>query len=185
MKTLIDYINQFALLDQEAIDELCLRAEEVRYKKGEYILEVGQHCNTIWFLKKGMVRKYYLHDGKEITAWIHTEGEIFTSLQSYAQDTLSTEYLEACEDCELIGISRQNSEKLSRFPQFVTFSNALMEKQFVLIDINTKEFNTKDARGKYEYLRKIAPEMVTRAKLHHIASLMGISPETLSRIRKN
>ena len=60
-----------------------------------------------------------------------------------------------------------------------------MEREFVNIDVHTKALNLKDAKGKYDYLRRIAPEMTKRAKLGHIASIIGITQETLSRIRKS
>jgi CRP-like cAMP-binding protein len=184
MKQLIDYIEKIIKLDDEAIRALCELSEIEVYRKNQHILEAGQRCNKIWFLKSGMVRKYHIHNGKEITTWIHTENDTFTSLQSYAQNIPSSEYLQACEDTEAIGITRQNSEKLIQFPQFVTFTNVLMEQEFVNVDVHTKALNSKDAKGKYEYLREIAPEIIKRAKLGHIASILGISQETLSRVRK-
>lgn len=131
-----------------------------------------------------MVRKYHLSHGKEITVWIHTENETFTSLQSYAQNTLSDEYLQVCEDTEVISITKSNSEKLAHFSQITTFVNLMMGREFANIDKHSKELNQRDAKGKYEYLKEIAPEVIKRAKLGHIASLLGISQETLSRIRK-
>lgn len=184
MQKLIDYIEKIVKLDSDAISALGKLAEIETFSKNQYILEAGQRCNKIWFLKSGMVRKFHIHDGKEITLWIHTENDTFTSLQSYSQRIPANEYLQACENTEVIGITRQNSEKLAQFPQFVIFSNAIMEREFVNIDIHTRELNQKDAKGKYEYLRKIAPEITKRAKLGHIASLLGITQETLSRIRK-
>ncbi|MFC0876492.1 Crp/Fnr family transcriptional regulator [Saccharicrinis sp. FJH2] len=185
MQKLIDYITQFVKLDDEAIQALKDLAEIEIYRKNQYILENGQRCNKIWFLKKGMVRKFHLCDGKEITTWIHTENETFTSLQSYAQDTPSDEFLQACEDTEVIGITKTNSEKLSRHPQFIVFTSTLMEREFVNIDKHTKALNQRDAKGKYEYLREIAPEIIKRAKIGHIASVIGVSRETLSRIRRS
>lgn len=185
MQQLIDYIERFVKLDSKAIRELENLAEIESFTKNQYILEQGQRCNKIWFLKKGMVRKYQICDGKEITAWIHTENDTFTSLQSYAQNILADEFLQACEETEVIGITKSNSEKLAKFPQFMIFSNALMEKEFVNIDKHTKALNQRDAKGKYEYLREIAPEMIKRAKLGHFASIIGVTQETLSRIRKS
>ncbi|WP_167619509.1 Crp/Fnr family transcriptional regulator [Maribellus sediminis] len=185
MEQLINYIEQIVKLDDAAKAALHELAAIEHFAKNEFILEPGQRCNKIWFLKAGMVRKFFFHDGKEKTVWITTENEIFTSLQSYAQRRHSDEYLQACEKCEVISISRGNSEKLIRFPAFVTFTNTLMEREFSNIDKNTKALSSTDARGKYEYLKKIAPEMTKRAKLGHIASLLGISQETLSRIRKS
>lgn len=184
MQQLIDYIEQFVKLDSEAIQALENLAEIETYKKNQHILEQGQHCNKIWFLEKGMVRKYHILDGKEITVWIHTENDTFTSLQSYAQNIPSVEFLQACETTEVISISKSNSEKLARVPQFMIFSNELMRREFANIDKHTKALNSKDAKGKYEYLREIAPEMIKRGKLGHIASIIGVTQETLSRIRK-
>lgn len=184
MEQLINYIEQIATLNDEARHALHELATFEYYPKRAYILEEGQHCNKIWFVKSGMVRKYYLHNGKEKTVWINTENEIFTSLESYSQRSLSGEFLQAEEDTETISISRKNSEKLIRYPAFVVFTNTLMEREFVNIDRHTKTLSNSDARGKYEYLKQIAPEIIKRAKLGHIASLLGISQETLSRIRK-
>lgn len=184
MQQLISYIEQIVKLDPESIHALYEYANVEVYRKNQYIVEYGQRCNRIWFLKSGMVRKFYVSEGKEITTWIHTENETFTSLQSYSQNTPANEYLQAMEDTEAISITKQNSEKLARFPQFIIFTNVLMEREFVNIDVHTKALSSRDAKGKYEYLREIAPEMVKRAKLGHIASILGVTQETLSRIRK-
>ncbi len=184
MKQLVDFIETIVKLDQDCLDDLYRLAEIEVYKKNQFILKAGQYCNKIWFLKKGMVRKYHLHNEKEITTWIHLENDTFTSLVSYSRNQPSDEYLQACEDTETIGITRQNSEKLVIHPQFVLFSNTLMAREMANIDIHTKELAERDARGKYEYLRLIAPEMVKRAKLGYIASVLGLSQETLSRVRK-
>ncbi len=184
MQQLIDYIEQFVRLDSETVAKLIKLAEKETYTKKQHILQQGQRCNKIWFLTKGMVRKYYLSEGKEITIWIHTGNETFTSLQSYAQNMPAEEYLQACEDTEVISITRSNSEKLAHYPQIAAFVNAMMGREFANIDRHSRELSQRDARGKYEYLSKIAPEVVKRAKLGHIASLLGISQETLCRIRR-
>ena len=184
MQALIDYIERFVRLDPQAIIALNNLAEIEVYKKNEHILESGQRCNKIWFLKKGLVRKYHIHAGKEITTWIHIENDTFTSLQSYAQNIPSVEFMRACEESEVISITKSNSEKLVEFPPFVAFSTALMEHQFVNTDKYTRALKQRDAKGKYEYLCEIAPEIIKRAKLGHIASILGVSQETLSRIRK-
>jgi CRP-like cAMP-binding protein len=185
MQQLINYIENFIKLSSEALSALYEYTEIESYKKNQHIINYGERCNKIYFLKKGMVRKYYVLDGKEVTIWIHTENETFTSLQSYAQNIPASEYLQALEDTEVISISRQNSEILGKHNEFVVFTNALMERKFIDIDVHTKALNSKDAKGKYEYLRKIAPEMVKRAKLGYIASILGVTQETLSRIRKS
>lgn len=184
MEQLIAYIERFVGLDPETIEALRKLTDIETFAKNEMILEPGQRCQRLWFLKSGMVRKFHIHDGSERTSWIHIENDMFTSMQSYARGVPSDEYLQACEPSVAISITRQNSEKLIRFPRIVTFTNAMMERQFVDLDIHTKALATLDAKGKYDYLRQIAPEMTKRAKLGHIASLLGLTPETVSRIRR-
>jgi CRP-like cAMP-binding protein len=184
MQQLIDTIERFVNLDSKAREALIKLAEIETYAKNQHILQQGQRCNKIWFIKSGMVRKYIIHDGKEITIWIYTANETFTSLQSYSLQNQSDEYIQACENSVVVSITRINSQKLAGFPQIMAFTNYLMGKEFADKDIHTKEFLIKDAKGRYEYLQKIAPEMMKRAKLSHIASILGITPETLSRLRK-
>jgi CRP-like cAMP-binding protein len=185
MHQLIDYIEQFVKLDPDEVKALEHLAEFETYKKNQFILEQGNYCNKIWFIKKGMVRKFYLSDGKEVCTWIHTENETFTSLQSYAQNIQSDEFIQACEKTEVISITKSNSEKLAGFPHIMTFVHAMMGREFANIDKHSKELNQRDAKGKYEYLGEIAPEIIKRAKIGHIASIIGVSRETLSRIRKS
>jgi CRP-like cAMP-binding protein len=184
MQDLIQYINTIAPLNIEAEDALHKYAQIEHYKKGEFILEEGQRCNKIWFLTNGMVRKFFLVDGKERTCWIHIEKETFTSLSSYSSQKPSDEYLQAYEEVTAISISRANSQKLNQYPAIVSFANALMERAFVGADEYNRKFAEKDAKGKWDLLCEIAPEMVQRAKLGHLASILGMSQETLSRIRR-
>ena len=185
MQQLINYIEKFVPLNDETVQALSSLVEFESYKKNQYIIEPGERCNKLWFLVRGMIRKFHLVDGREVTSWIHVENEMLTSLQSYGQRVPSHEYLHACEDSELISISRTNSEKLIQYPEILAFTNLMMEREFVNIDKNTKALNSLDARGKYEYLWEIAPEMMKRAKLGYIASIIGVTPETLSRIRRH
>lgn len=184
MQNLITFIQTIIKLDTHAIAKLEELVKTEQYSKGQHILEAGQFCNKLWFVNKGMVRKYHFHEGKELTCWMHTENDIFTSLSSYTNQTQSKEYIQACEPTEVFSITRKNSKKLSEISQFQYFSTIMMQQAFANIDIHTKEFSTRDAKGKYEYLRKIAPETIKRAKLSHIASILGITQETLSRIRR-
>jgi len=184
MDKLIEYIGRYVCLDDDAVRAVQECAEVEVYKKNEFILRPGQYCNKIWFISEGMLRKYFLRDGEEITLWIHCENEIITSLNSYFHQLPAEEYLQACEKLKLISISKEKSRMLACIPSIMQFTNTMMGEHFARIDSNTREFNQLDARSKYEFLRSVSPEMVKRAKLGHIASVMGVHPSTLSRIRK-
>lgn len=184
MQRLINYIENYVSLDKEAVSILNNYCFFEKVAKNDNILVPGQYCNTIWFLASGMVRKYFLHDGKEMTCWIHTENDIFTSLNSYTQKCPAKEYIQACEESVLIGITRDNALQLNNNKSLQYFSKQILEQGMANIDLHAREFAVRDAKGKYEYLCQIVPEAVKRAKLGHIATILGITQETLSRIRK-
>lgn len=159
-------------------------ATNENYSKNQHLLEHGQRCHKIWYLKSGMVRRYYIHEGKEITLWLYTEDEIFTEFQSFSRHMPSREYIQACEDAEVVSISRSDYLSLRQNPEMWLFCILLIENVFLDIDQHLRSLQTKDAKGKYEYLLDKTPEIIKRAKLGHIASMLGISQETLSRIRR-
>lgn len=183
MQQLIQFINKYTKLDENVIQELEKRIEFESFSKNSYILEQGSKANKVWFLKKGLVRKFYVENGKEITTWIHSENEMFTSMHSYFHQKPSQEYLQAIEDSVVISISYKNSLELNKYPQMNAFGSNMITKQFACIDEFSKKFNLMSATEKYEAISEIAPQIIKRAKLGYIASIMGISQETLSRIR--
>jgi hypothetical protein len=124
-----------------------------------------------------------LHEGKEVTVWLHTEGEMFTSMRSYFMDQPTTEIIQACENSTLFSVTKDGSKKLNRYPQFDTFSRLYLEEQFSRLDESLKKFSMLSAEEKYRMLMDLSPQLIRRAKLIHIASIMGVTPETLSRIR--
>jgi CRP-like cAMP-binding protein len=183
MQQLITFISQYSKLSPTAIEALEKRIEFESFHKNEIILSQGAKANKVWFIKKGMVRKFFYNEGKEITIWIHAENEMLTSMHSYFQQKPSQENIQAIEDTELISLSYEKSLELSVYPEFNTFSQDLITKQFSCIDEFSKKFSLMSAKEKYVALSEIAPQIIKRAKLGYIASILGISQETLSRIR--
>lgn len=183
MQELIKFINQYTKLSKESVVALKQRVEFETYKKNEIVLHQGDRANKVWFIKKGFLRKFYYNNGKEITTWIHAENEMFTSMHSYFQQKPSQEFIQAIEDSELISLSYEKSLELNQYPEFNSFSQELLTKQFSAIDEFSKRFSLMSAAEKYKTLAEIAPEIIKRAKLGYIASILGISQETLSRIR--
>ncbi len=184
MQQLIELINKYAKPDPETIASLGNLVIFENYSRNQHILREGQICNKVWFVKSGMVRKYHLDDGKEITSWIHFENEMITSLDSYFNSIPSHEYLQACEETCVISITKQNSEKLGQHQELAVFINRLFGEQLAKIDAGSVNFKAMNATDKYKYLQSVSPQLFKRAKLGQIASIMGISQETLSRIRK-
>ncbi len=183
MQQLIDFISEYIQLEKETINALEKRIQYESFKKNELILKQGSTANKVWFITKGLVRKFYYHEGKEVNTWIHAENEMCTSMYSYFEKKPSEENIQAIENTELISLTYEKSLELNFYPEFSDFSRKLLTKQFACIDEFSKKFSLMNASEKYQALSETAPEIIKRAKLGYIASVMGISQETLSRIR--
>ncbi len=185
MNDVIKLIKKYTPLSYEAEQAVAEAMSPQKIERGEYLLREGERCSDLWFIRSGMLRSYYLSDGKEVTKWIHFEGEIITALMSFFRQTPSSHYITTCEDTELLALSYTDRELLTdKFPEIERFGRLIMEEQVCMLDEMNKRFNLLPAKEKYDTLRAISPKMVQRAQLKHIASIMGITPETLSRIRK-
>lgn len=183
MNQLTNFINKYAPLDKTAESAIANAARKESLQKNEILLQPGQYCHKLWFIKSGLIRRFYVHHDKEITTWIYYENQWFTASQSFFKEEPSTEYIQACEASELISISKEASQKLLEYPSIQKFSNLHLQEMLACTEKFIQEFTPLSAAEKYQYLFDNVPTIVKRAKLGHIASLMGVSQETLSRIR--
>jgi signal-transduction protein with cAMP-binding, CBS, and nucleotidyltransferase domain len=155
-----------------------------RFAKNEQVLKEGQICHYFNFVNQGLIRSYYYHDGKDKTYWFYPENQFFTSWYSFFLRKPSFEYMEALEDTELLSITYDNYQELAKkYPDFGFFARRYAEIECATIDYQTKNYLDISAKEKYKRLIAEIPNVVSRVKLGHIASLIGISQETLSRIR--
>lgn len=157
--------------------------EEV--KKNHLLLKEDQYARNLYFIEQGTLRTYYLHDGKEITSWFYHENQFLSAWYSFISGSPSFEYIEVLEDATLYRIDRQNYLKLiESFPAFESFVRKLVEDNLAYLDHFSKGYMFMSAKEKYDLILSMFPDIEFRVKLGHIASLLGISQETLSRIRK-
>ena len=183
MEQLIHFINRYTTLDKAAEKALGEMAKPENLQKNEFLLKPRQYCNKLWFIKSGLIRRYHVRKNKELTIWIYYENQWVTSSQSFFYHEPASEYLQACENSELISISEEASQALIQYPAIQKFSTRHLQEMLACTEKFALEFNPLSASEKYQYLFDHAAPIMKRAKLGHIASLMGISQETLSRIR--
>lgn len=155
-----------------------------RVRKGELLVQNGKICNHLFFIRKGALRGYHYQQGKEITAWFGFENDFATSTYSFVAQKEGYENIEAIENCILYSISYQDLNQVYRlFPEFNYAGRLLTEKYYLDLLDRTLMLQYQTARESYEQLIKSHPHILKRASLGHIASYLGISQETLSRIR--
>ena len=185
MKNLIQSIHSKIQLSptlKQAIESKFVRKD---FSKSHTLLQEHQYCRQLYFLEKGVVRTYYFHNEKDVSSWFYHEGQFFTSWYSFFSQQPSFENIETLEDTIIYSIDYFTYQKLlEEFPKLERFGRLLAEEQTSGIDLFSKGYMFMSAREKYDLLLQMFPDVTLRVNLGHIASFLGITQETLSRIRK-
>ena len=178
------FSNEFPF-NKEGLEEFVNTFVIKSYKKGEIILENGNTENELRFLDQGIIREFYATNGREKNINFYTNESFITDFSSFTHVTPSKKYQECLTDVHLRVLSKE---------KFVTFTNQyncgklFIETIFQRIVVNkeTEEFNhfVNTAEELYLDIMKNKPDWLLQIPQYHIASYLGITPETLSRIRK-
>lgn len=149
------------------------------------ILEDGKHCNHLWFINKGAVKAFESIDGIERVSHFFLSNMFFTNYYCWVTKKQSDLTYKAVEVSELIEIDYPKLEELcTRHHIFDTIGRKMAEKIFVQEYFNKKLLLNCTARERYEYFEKQQPEIFQHFALKDIASFIGITDVSLSRIRK-
>ncbi len=184
MQSLLQYISTRCFIDpklRERIEDYFNRTE---IRKGDILLNHNKIAGKLWFIETGLIHNYYYHDGKQISSWFYPENQFVTSWYSFYLQKPGFEIIESLEDSVLYTINYQNYQKLiADFPAFGNFARLLAEDMLAFLDYFSKSWSFLSASEKYQLLQDYFPNIEQRVKLGQIASFLGISQETLSRIR--
>jgi len=172
------------LMNKELKDDLAARITIKKVLKGDVLISEGKICNQLFFIKKGFLRGFHYHNGREITSWFGFENDFASSTYSFVSRKPGFEIVEAIENSILYVISWDDLNNIySEYPEFNYAGRLLTEKYYVDLMERTLSLQFQTARESYEQLIVNQPHILQRASLGHIASYLGISQETLSRIR--
>jgi len=183
MIELIKVINSFQELDQETEKAIEKYFVLEKAKKDEFIIEEGKICKKMYFIKSGAIRRFCSEEGTEVTKWIYTDTQFVTSLSSFFEQKPSFESFQACEETILYSLSYSDELVLLEYPLFLKFHIKQLRLYLSKINEFHHVFRQMNAQEKYIYLLNSFPQIVLKSKMKHIASLIGVSQETLSRIR--
>ena len=155
------------------------------FEKGHILLREGQVSNESYFNIQGLVRKYYLVDGEEKTTEFYIEKDAISSLQSYNLKIPSNHYLKCIEDCRLAILSRDKEQELfERVPAFESICRVSVEEELGAYQDKLAQFMISSPEKRYLDLMENRPDLLQRVPQYHLASYLGVKPESLSRIRK-
>jgi CRP-like cAMP-binding protein len=187
MKAFIEYILKFGNLNQQQIALITSKATESTLLKDEYFSEAGKISKRFGFVVDGIVRVcYYNNKGEEITKYFIEENNIVVDLESFDNEIPSSAYVHAVTDCKLIIFSKKDwQELLNTIVGWDTIVHKIISKALRQKVERRSPLVTEDATTRYLMFLEIYPTVVNRIPLSYIASYLGITQSSLSRIRKN
>lgn len=164
---------------EEIFDALTLTVLD----KGDFILKQGHICNQYFFVESGSVRLYYWKNEKDYTVWLGTEGQIFTELDSYLNQTPALVSIESMEASLVYRITKEKSDELAKKSvAYNTLLRRTVEEAFANMSRNIISFQSDDAAERYRRIEK-EKNWLSKYPLKYISSFIGVTQSSLSRVR--
>ena len=180
---LFDFISKYIALTEEEKNVILSLDLFRSVKKGTILLKEGQKSNSSYFVLKGCIRTYYVLDSEEKTTAFYTEMEALTP-PCVISKTPSEYYIGCIEDTILtVSNTDMETEVNSKFPKFEIMCRLLSEELLAKVKINFDEFKTSSPEQRYLNLIQKRPDLIQRVPQHQLASYLGITPQSLSRLR--
>ena len=172
------------MLSREQIHELADILVCRKFKKGERILDEGEVCRSMLYLEKGLTRQFYFKYDKDLTEHIAYEGGVVICLESYLKEEPTRLMIEALEPTIAWDIPKDKIEQLAlKDAEIGVWYRKLFEASLIESQVKADTLRFEPAHERYNKLLQLHPEILKRAPLVYVASLLQMTPETLSRVR--
>ena len=185
ISSLIATLDYFYPLSEGIKNYIRKHSYSCSFRKGKLLLKAGQVCEHIYFIKKGAVRGFIKEGTKDITTWITAENEVVSSISALDIREPAMENMQAIENCELLALTYTDYLNLYvKFPEFNIVARKVLQKYYQ--DAEGRAFIARltNAENKYQLFITRYGHLANRIPLKYIASFLGITLETLSRVRK-
>lgn len=186
MKEFKEHIKEnFGALTNEEIEILQSFFYEEELTKNEFFTQTDKYCNKLSLVKSGLLRIYRLSDGKEITQWISTPNYFVTEISSFFFDQPSRLSIQALTNVELLTIDKKSYSELNKkLPKWKEIETQFIAKCFAVLEDRVFSHLSMSAEERYNVYFEQNRELFNQVPLQYIASILGMSAETFSRIRK-
>lgn len=182
--SLLSYISTLISISPKLEKEIVSVSKNISVPKNTILIKEGERCKNLFFMNKGLMRGFYHDEGKEITHWFAKEEEFATSFYSFITNEPSPETIETLEDCELTQIIHTDLQNLYKnFPETERIGRIITETYYIDLEERFLNIQFKSAKERYQNLAEKNPSLIQRASLGQIATYLGITQETLSRVR--
>ena len=185
MTELQQYLRSYMGVAEEDMDALTGYFHPTVLEKGDFFLKAGRVCDKLSFHRSGLIRVYASYGEKEVTQWISFKGNFITDLGGIICGEPSRFDVRALTHCELYTIDKKDYCNLHRVvPKWPELERLLITRCFGFIETRLFALLSMSAEERYNYLLEQNPELFHQVPLKYLASMMGMTPESLSRIRK-
>ncbi len=181
---ILNSIKKITDLSNSEIELILNKFETKIIKRKTNLLAAGKIAKEIYFITKGCLRLYYEKDGVDISAYFYTEGMFAGAYDSFISKQPSRHYIETLENSELLSVNFTNFTKLfDEFPKMNEFVRKILEDRFISLHKLFTSQILDSPQERYLSLFKNNPDLINRVPQHQIATFLGITPVSLSRIR--
>ena len=183
VSALIPILNRFHPVRESFVKFFKEHAYSVSFNKGELLLSEGQVCEHIYFIKKGVVRGFIKDGKRDVTTWITAEGEVVSSILLFEGSPI--ENMQAVEDCEMLALTLADLQNLyEEIPEFNVVGRKMLQQYYSDAEMRAFIARLTNAETKYKQFLDRYSHLANRVPLTYIASFLGITLETLSRVRR-
>ena len=184
MERLIYYLQSIYPLSDGLKKYLLDHLKIKQLSKKQYLLRAGHVSRYIYFIDTGLLKCFYISNNTEVCSWFMKEGDVIISVESFFTQKPSYEAIQAIEDCELYFIEYDELQFIYRhFPEFNFIGRVLTEKYYTLSEQRLYSMRMQRASERYQYLLDHFPELVKRVASKYLASYLGVTEVTLSKIK--
>lgn len=175
----------FGELTKQELDVMRSYFQEEKLPRNDFFTQSGKICGRLSIVKSGILRVYALSEGKEITQWISNENFLITEITGFFFDQPNRWTIQAFADTELWTITKEDYRRLCReFPKWNEIEKRFILKCFSMIENRIFSHLSMTADQRYDLYFKQNSALFNQVPLQYIASVLGMAPETFSRIRK-